>query len=197
VDPWSLAEILRHFVKNVQSNSDDWLGMQHLCAANTTPHSATSYRNSRKMLTMVWTAMCMSWIRDCTIVIQPQRKCWKQRRLGVRITVTGRDMCWSFRGGGHLVLLQHESPRNSRCRIFGPSWIGPYTMKGINGTCHLIAVHANRMGPFYVWPADVAALHVDNGYNTNALRLGTSKSGDHRLKLSSRTSSIGFKFKSV
>jgi hypothetical protein len=59
---------------------------------------------------------------------------------------------------GDLVLLQYDSPRRNRCKKLGPSWIGPYAIKEINGvnvTLQLrrfeqTIVHMNRIKPFFV-----------------------------------------------
>jgi hypothetical protein len=165
-----LAEYLRHYVNEDQTNWDAWMPFATY-VYNTTHHSATGYTPFELMFGRLSTLPSAlkkppspqynheDYVSELRGRLQSVHQQAHQRLLECKaISKEQYDKnarLTKFQVGGK-VLLFDETVRRGRSRKLSAQWIGPYTiteMDGVNATIvkgrKFIKVHVNRLKPFF------------------------------------------------
>ena len=165
-----LAEYLRHYVKEDQSNWDEWMPFAAY-AYNTSEHSATGYTPFELVFghpSSLPSALKSEpspqynyedYVSELKGRLQTAHHVAKKNLIASKV----RSKDYYDKGTevmkievGDKVLLYDETVRRGRSRKLSSQWIGPYEVvevNKVNATIkkgrRLIKVHLNRLKPFY------------------------------------------------
>lgn len=167
----TLAEYLRHFINNDQTNWDTFLKTA-MFTYNTTPHSTTSYTPfelvyghkaslpSNLKQEPILNYNYDDYLNDLKYKLQYSHKIAHENILNKKYNskeqYDQRSNNQDFQVGDK-VLLHDETVRRGRSKKLDPIWVGPYTIiskdSPVNYTINTgrrnLQVHANRLKHFY------------------------------------------------
>ena len=164
-----LAEYLRHYVSEDQTDWDAWVPFATY-VYNTTYHSATGYTPFELLFGRLSTLPSalkkppspqynhenyVAELRGRLQTVHQQAHKKLRARIKEKSTMTKKAKPTKLQVG-HKVLLFDETVRRSRSRKLSAQWIGPYTiteMDEVNATIvrgrRSTKVHVNRLKPFF------------------------------------------------